>query len=176
MNTTALKTKLERTGKQIADNPNQIFTIGLVALGLWGGFKIISALSKTVEAVTPSWGEDKQKAEDKLKESTDKDEKKLNDQGITASYPETTYKQLADKLDIAMTAFFGTDEEAIYNVFRQIKNDLDLVKLIEAFGIRRLEFNIRWGNLGAWLQADLNNQEMAKVNSILAANGVSGRF
>lgn len=105
-----------------------------------------------------------------------KDVIKLTGSGIKASYPDSAYVGFADKINSAGVGGFGTDESAIYAVFEAMKNDLDVVKLVAAFGNRRMEFTAGWTGLGGWLRSELNTSEMSKVNSILAAKGISYRF
>lgn len=93
----------------------------------------------------------------------------------TQSYPDSNYVLLANKLFTAMYGY-GTDEEAIYSVFRLMKNDLDVAKLIKAFGVRKSEsswampFNMAGeGDLAEWLGAELDKDEIKIVNGIFAA-------
>jgi len=93
----------------------------------------------------------------------------------TQTYPDSNYVLLANKLFTAMYGY-GTDEEAIYSVFRLMKNDLDVAKLIKAFGVRKSEsswampFNFAGeGDLAEWLAAELDDDEMKIVNGILMA-------
>lgn len=93
----------------------------------------------------------------------------LESMGIQQSYPDQRYQGLADDIENAI-AGWGTDEEAIYDVMRQIKNDIDFLKLQNAFSVRDGE------NLSQWMRGDLSSSEMASVNSILSSNGVTYRF
>ena len=96
--------------------------------------------------------------------------------GQTPSYPDTAYVGFADKINSAGISGFGTDETAIYNVFQQMKNDADVLKLIAAFGNRRIEFSLAWSGLSGWLRSELNAAEIDKVNGILASKGIAYRF
>lgn len=110
------------------------------------------------------------------KATTLADEIKLSSEGQKLSYPLTTYKTLADALEQAGTAWFGTDEKAIYGVFEKMKNDLDIVQLFKAFGMRRLEFSFTQANLGGFLASELSADEIQNVNKILASKGIKYRF
>lgn len=92
------------------------------------------------------------------------------------TYTPTQYQVYADKIYSAGVTWFGTDETAIYNAFNAMYNDLDILKLIEAFGRRRLEFSTVMGNLTQFLYDELNNTELGKLNSILAMKGIKYQF
>ena len=96
--------------------------------------------------------------------------------GQTASYSSATYSQLADKIYAAVMYTWGTDEQAIYDVFNLMKNNIDVANLIKAFGKRRLEFSTQSAELGAHLGNDLDSTEIAKINSILSSKGITYRF
>lgn len=96
--------------------------------------------------------------------------------GQTASYPSATYSQLADKIYAAVMYTWGTDEQAIYDAFSQMKNNLDVAMLIKAFGKRRLEFSTQDAELGAHLGNDLDSTEIAQINSILGSKGITYKF
>lgn len=76
---------------------------------------------------------------------------------------------MADRLHAAM-AGLGTDEEAVYAVFRQLRTRSDLMALVKAFGIRKGE------SLSQWLTSDLSRKEIEKVNAILVNNRINYSF
>jgi len=96
--------------------------------------------------------------------------------GQVASYPLGTYSQLADKIYSAVMYTWGTDEQAIYDVFNQMKNNLDVALLIKAFGKRRVEFSTLDQELGAHLSNDLDSTEINKINNILSSKGINYKF
>lgn len=108
--------------------------------------------------------------------NADKDIREAQKAGETASYSAATYSQLADKIYTAVMYTWGTDEQAIYDVFNLMKNNIDVANLIKAFGKRRLEFSTQDMELGAHLSNDLDSSEIAKVNSILASKNITYRF
>ena len=71
---------------------------------------------------------------------------------------------------------WGTDEQAIYDVFNQMKTNLDVALLIKAFGKRRLEFSTQDMELGGHLSNDLDSSEISKLNDILSSKGITYRF
>lgn len=85
------------------------------------------------------------------------------------SYTDGQYNQYAQVLFSAMDGV-GTDEEAIFRVMRYMKKDIDVAKLIVAFGVKGDN------TLGAWLQDDLSSTDMEQVNKILANKGIKYQF
>lgn len=88
---------------------------------------------------------------------------------------------LANKLFAAMDGY-QTDEAAIYESFRQLKNDADFAGLQAAYGIREISsgswnpaanFN---GNLTAALTDELDSTERQKVNYILSSKKIKYRI
>jgi hypothetical protein len=108
--------------------------------------------------------------------NADADIRSAQKTGESASYSSATYSQLADKIYAAVMYTWGTDEQAIYDAFNLMKNNIDVAMLIKAFGKRRLEFSTQDAELGAHLSNDLDSTEIAKVNSILSSKGITYRF
>ena len=96
--------------------------------------------------------------------------------GQTPSYSSATYSQLADKIYAAVMYTWGTDEQAIYDVFNKMNSNLDVALLIKAFGKRRVEFSTQDMELGAHLSNDLDSSEISKLNSILSSKGIKYQF
>lgn len=117
-----------------------------------------------------------------LEKAFNDDIKTLTEAGQKPSYPDTTYKNLADKIQGASVGFvigLGTDEEAIIDVFKQMKNELDVVKLEKAFGAREPEDC--WAlcpayPLGAYLAYEMSAGNIAEINKILSDAGINMRF
>ena len=101
------------------------------------------------------------------------------------NYSDLEYYTFADTLESAMENA-GTDEEAIYRVFRKIKNNKDYLFLQKAFGNRTYSGELFGGltslidptedSLEQWLQKELGSEEISKVNKILSNNGVKYRI
>lgn len=96
--------------------------------------------------------------------------------GQRPTFGDTVYVGFADKIVSAGTTWFGTNESSIYAVFAQLNNDLDMLKLVQAFGNRRVEYSAAWVSLPAWLESELDSKEMAKINDILKSKGIKYRF
>lgn len=103
-------------------------------------------------------------------------------QGEKPSYPELTYVNLADTIEGAtkgLVAGIGTDEEAIYDVFKKMNNNLDVILLEKAFGEREAADCI-WGcpalRLGAFIIDDASASVIEEINTILSAKGITIKF
>ena len=98
----------------------------------------------------------------------------LQSQSINPTYTNTQYSIFANGLYSAManTWFdYGTDEDAIKNIMQKMKNDADVLKLIQAFGTRD------GYDLTGWLTTELNTSDMQEyVNGPLTANGITFQF
>lgn len=75
------------------------------------------------------------------------------------SFSDAQYKGFAAKIYEAMKGA-GTDFDQIKFVFKQLKSDTDIYKLIEAFGVRDGE------TLNKWLAGELNSNEFFEINQI----------
>jgi hypothetical protein len=97
---------------------------------------------------------------------------------MTATYPDGSYFGFADAIYAARHGnnLGGTDEDAIWDVFRKMKNDLDIAKLIKAFGSKRLSFSFQSAGLGGYLSDEMDTEEINKINQILAGNNIKYRF
>lgn len=97
--------------------------------------------------------------------------KNANDEVINSdlSFTDAQYAQMATKLNAAM-ARWGTDEQAIYDVFTQLKTRSDLMKLISIFGIKKNK------TLMEWIVDELTNSELLKVNNILIMKNINFTF
>lgn len=131
----------------------------IIGLGAYAIYKVGSAIGKKLSL-----------------SNADKDIRDAQKAGAVASYSAATYSQLADKIYTAVMYTWGTDEQAIYDVFNLMKNNIDVANLIKAFGKRRVEFSTQELELGAHLSNDLDSSEINKVNSILASKNITYRF
>lgn len=104
------------------------------------------------------------------------DEKKFKAQGEKQSYADGQYNVFADSLYSAFIYWAGTDEDTIYSIMDKMKNNLDVSKLIQAFGTRRQEFTTMQYSLGAFITDEMGTSEVAKINQIFANKGITYRF
>lgn len=93
----------------------------------------------------------------------------LESQGMTQSFSKSEYASFADQIEVAIYGF-GTDEDTIYNVFNQMNNDLDIVQLEKAFGVRDGQ------SLASWLTGDLSSDEIDTINGILLNAGINKSY
>ena len=97
------------------------------------------------------------------------------------SFVQSQYGAFADSLFEAMSGL-GTDNSAIEEIFGKMKNTLDVLKLVQAFGIRIYTddrvffFNTKQMNLNQWISAELSNKEKNKLNNLLASKGIKYQF
>jgi hypothetical protein len=100
----------------------------------------------------------------------------LNKTGLT--YPKSQYSTFANEIE---TAGFdiGTDEDAIYSVFRKLKNNADYLQLNASWGKpnrKVYDFGIgRDMTLPQFLRYEMNDGEIRKINQILSYNKITYR-
>lgn len=99
-------------------------------------------------------------------------------QAMNPSYTVTQYKVFADTLFDAFSGP-GTDEERVKSVFQKMKNDLDVLELIKAYGTR--DGGTYWYSpkmtLIEQIPYDLTDSDIATyVNLPLRSNGVTYQF
>lgn len=136
---------------------------------------ILGGLFLVYRLLRPAGAKEQQQTTTSIKTDIQKETAK----GEQPSYSDSNYKTLADKLYAAMNTS-GTDESAIFAVFEQMKNKIDVLKLVEAYGVRQLyQFGIPIGgkqNLAQALSDELSSNEIAKVNQILFKKGINYKF
>lgn len=142
------------------DLENKYVKYGLIAGGLYVGYKIVQFFAGSITSVAAATNE----------------VKTLTAKGVKATYPDSSYTQWASSIVSAGFNTLGTDEQAIYAIFKKMMNDLDVAKLIVAFGNQRVEFSFQSAPLGAWLSSELSSDEMATVNKILSGKKIKYQF
>lgn len=145
--------------KELKNNKVVLYgAIGLGAYFLYNGIRSALGFNTTLQA-----------AKD--------DQARLAKEGQKPSYLDSQYKIFADAIYSAgFDVIFGSDEDAIYNVFNKMNNDLDVNKLIVAFGARRIEFSTRVEGLSQFLRSELSDSEISNINKILGTKGIKYRF
>jgi hypothetical protein len=120
---------------------------------------------------------------------TKNDLKTLSETGIQPSYLSSQYTVFANNIKQAAYGVF-TDEKAIYSVFDKMKNDADVLKVYDAFGIWKypcnaVEFPLSTlfgrsdcgsGDLAMLLTDKLDSSEIKEINNILSKKGIKYRF
>lgn len=105
-------------------------------------------------------------ATDKIQ--TAQEQKELEQSGQKPSYSDGVYRDMADKLEAAMTGA-GTDTLSVGYVFLQMKNDMDVLKLDKAFGTRKE------ANLSQWLHGEWSIS-VTHINAALRERGIKKQF
>ena len=136
---------------------------------------ILGGLFLVYRMLRPVGTKEQQQTTTTVKSDIVKEESK----GEQQSFSNSNYKTFADRLYSAMNTS-GTDEAAIFSVFQQMKNRIDVLKLIEAYGVRQLYvFGVPVGgkqNLSQALSDELSSSDIAKVNQILFKKGINYKF
>jgi hypothetical protein len=107
------------------------------------------------------------------------EEQALNNAGIKATYTTSQYKSMADILFSAMDGY-GTEDELVFKQFAKLKNDVDFVRLDDAFGVREATDNL-FGlyepvDLRGWIKDDLSESQIKTLNSKLKSQGLTKRI
>ena len=142
------------------DTQDKYVKYGLIAGGLFVGYKIIQFFIGSSNSVNAATNEIKV----------------LTSKGVKATYPDSSYTQWASAITSAGFNVLGTNEQAIYDIFKKMMNDLDIAKLILAFGSQRVEFSFQSVPLGAWLATELDSNELEVINKILRDKKIKYQF
>lgn len=102
----------------------------------------------------------------------EKDLQRYKNIGIVPSYNDSYYSSFADAIEMENKSL-NTNEQAIYDLFRELRNEPDLIKLKIAFGTRRPNMETSSYGLSGFLRADLNESEMIEVNKILKSKALT---
>lgn len=162
------------------ENPKSLQEAFLARPLAWlivGGVAIF-IVSKTISNVRD---EIKARRDEKERQKQlDDQEKQLRREGQIPSYNDYQYSVYADALAEALTGM-TEDEEDFLPVMRVMKNDLDVTKLIQAFGTRDLSSS--WNpykanhTLPTAVAAYFTSRELEEyINAPLRRNGVKFQF
>lgn len=106
--------------------------------------------------------------------------KELKEYGLSLSHPENLYYDLADQIEvlIASRMDWDDDEAAVIALLSdQILNELDILKLIEAYGTRD---DSAWGISGFFgektlpqlLRGELEPEDIETLNALYRSRGI----
>jgi hypothetical protein len=99
------------------------------------------------------------------------------------SYPLSQYQAFAKIIEIAGQDA-GTDEKAIYSVFRKLKNNADYLQLVKAWGVARQVYP-EWIffystgqklSLQQFIRYEMDEKEVRVINNILTSKGIKYRI
>ncbi len=162
--------KMISTTQKSADSTTNIIMAGSkkVTIGLVIFSVVVTAVAAyfLLKPVIKKWQENR----DELKRSKEHQaqiEKEVDTKKL--SYPSSEYSSMADTIEDAVDGV-GTNDAAIYKVFMRMNNDADLLQLQAAYGIRFGD-----EDLFASIRADMNEEEIARLNRILAQRNISIR-
>jgi hypothetical protein len=100
------------------------------------------------------------------------------------SYPLSQYATFCNVI-VTATQDAGTDENAIYAVFKKIKSNSDYLQLLKSWGNPTRQVYPDWIffystgyklTLPQLIRFDMDSKEVEKINNILAGNGVTYRI
>jgi hypothetical protein len=147
-----------------------------VAIGAGGIIIVYAAFSKAKNLLSGTRAKMLQESK-----QADAELRKLALKGIRPSFPDSQYQAFSNKI-VAAANDCGTDEDAIYTVFKALKNEADLQKLIASFGIRKYKgcfssyFGFEERSLGGLLTYELSDSEIKELNKILASKKINFSF
>ncbi len=95
---------------------------------------------------------------------------------VKPSYEDFKYLDWAKTLDNAIMQSSTEDEDAVYNIFRKMKNISDVAKLVEFFGTSRKMFTTQYVTLPQAINEYFNPSEKKILNNILAARKIDYSF
>jgi hypothetical protein len=113
------------------------------------------------------------------------DEKDAKAKGQNLSYTLSSYQGAADTIFNAWFQRFNplhpVDETIVLSVINKMKNDLDVIQLIRAFGKRRSPVNFLSlltpnVTLPEWINIGLTEPQIAAINTVMSKKGISYKF
>jgi hypothetical protein len=143
---------------------------GVISVAVVGG--IIYAVYKLSKNFNP----EQQRNDQEKQEIETELQKEVKKKPLT--YPLSQYKSFADQIEVAGFGL-GTDEEAIYSIFRKLKNNADYLALKQAWG-KPTRKTYDWAvpldyTLSQFLRYELSDSEITKLNNILQSKGITYR-
>ena len=131
-------------------------------LGIVGVIGLITLLSKMFG---------KSETEQKAQSSREMMYKK-----IPPSFTDADYADAAEILAGALAEGVTENEQAVYDVFKRIKNISDVYKLIEFYDTHRIEFEIGGSSLPNTIVKLFSKSERKVLNDILKYKGIEYEF
>jgi hypothetical protein len=148
--------KLTQTWK----NTPTFAKVGVGVIGLYIVAKSLSSLKETLKG--GGFGK-----------NYDSDLNKLEKKQVVASYTDQTYVAFADSIYTEYTSEFFHDIEDVLPIFSKLQNDADWIKLVRAFGERRVMFSSIKQGLGGILSRMFDTKELEQINAIFRKKGIN---
>jgi len=140
---------------------NEYIKLGGIALGATAGVFVSYKIYKSIQAKRTE------------KKALNEYKKEVNTSNLQHSPAD--FATMADAIYSALNQTWNDDEEAVYNVLRQLKNKDEWLALVKAFGLRKRGYD--WFEdkmrLPAYIANGLETWEMKKVRDILSKIGVA---
>ncbi len=109
----------------------------------------------------------RKKEKEEVQEQMEKIKNEIQDENLTLEL--SRYSVLAGNLKSALSGW-GEDEDAVYDVFKELNSDDDVKKVMYEYGVYKEM------TLTQWITEYFNKDERDVLNSILAQKGISYRF
>lgn len=103
-------------------------------------------------------------------------QEELEEEGVFPSYSDSVYLQFAETIYVEYWGEVFSDVEDVTPIFQKMNNEADVLKLIEAFGDRRVLFSNSKYGLGVILNRAFGNKGVAEINAILKKKGIKYQF
>lgn len=109
-----------------------------------------------------------------------KEVQKLAKQGIHPTISKAQAESMSNTLKVSFSGL-GTSTLAVYDVFKQLKNEADLFLLIDVYGIRTYQGAWWWNDAKKFTLSEAINDEMGvdqrrHLNKILSDKGIKFQF
>jgi hypothetical protein len=117
----------------------------------------------------------KQKLESQIEEKV-AEIKAYNKAGVIASFPDNQYVSWGNLINDELNSSFGIDEDKIFNIFRQLKNIVDLYKLQGAVTYTEGLVWKQTRTLDQALAYYLYDSDIDIINKILSSKNINYKF
>jgi len=152
---------------------------GVVVVG--GAVVVYLVGSRVYRAVFPTEAQRKNR---ELEKNIDSEISKLQGNGKKASYSDSNYNTFANTIYNSMRFAVGDDYSTVESTLKRMKNDLDVAKLIKAFGVKQdYFFGLPTGDkmdLFTYIQKELGNEyggltnyRVKRINEDWSKKGIS---
>ena len=152
---------------------------GVVVVG--GALVVYLVGSRVYRAVFPT---DAQRKNRELEKNIDSEISKMQGNGKKASFSDSNYNTFANTIYNSMRFAVGDDYATVESTLKRMKNDLDVAKLIKAFGLKQdYFFGLPAGDkmdLFTFVQKELGNEyggltnyRVKKINEDWTKKGIT---
>ena len=152
---------------------------GVVVVG--GALVVYLVGSRVYRAVFPT---ETQRKNRELEKNIDSEISKLQGNGKKASFSDSNYNTFANTIYNSMRFAVGDDYSTVESTLKRMKNDLDVAKLVKAFGVKQdYFFGLPTGDkmdLFTYIQKELGNEyggltnyRVKRINEDWSKKGIS---